>query len=122
MMVIFQFLEALEVLFFQALNCFMYRMGVSRCQTSLKLSDVLMFTDGNSPKWNKTIFLVSENKSLYCHKIQNDVFDFMNARTIQNSKDSIIGINWNKMTFKVSLFHRTDPKIIPLLPLPFEKD
>ena len=44
-MTIFQFFKPSQVLSFQALNKFMYKMGVSRCQVTISLRKVFFTLD-----------------------------------------------------------------------------
>ena len=67
-MEIILFLQPLQVVFLQALNRFMYRSGVSRCQMKIKLPMPIIFTSQYS-KWSNTLFVASGDENLVCRSI-----------------------------------------------------
>ena len=75
---IFKFLKSLEVLFFQAINCFMYRAGVSWCQEIIKFPHYIIFTF----EYYNSLFMVSDDDNLVCRKIRCTGFDLMDTKTI----------------------------------------
>ena len=60
---------------YQALNRFMYKVGVSRCQNKIKLTIEYIFTF-DSPIWRDTVFKVTNKRGLHCSLINNKAFNF----------------------------------------------
>ena len=82
MMGVLQFLVPLEALFLQALDKFMYRMGVPRSQMILKFADEMLFTYGYKTERSRTLFIVTDKPSLPTSTIENPAFRFHWSRTV----------------------------------------
>ena len=78
-----------EALTLQALNTFMYRVGVSWCQVKIHFPS-MFFTFSSSEYFSaqdNSIYMLSWSN--VCHKIDNDAFDFRDGKTIQVSNSII---------------------------------